>query len=120
MTPEWTFTGTLTHRTDGQTKKGNDMINLVISRDDKYGPVLCVCTHFGPLPPDVATGATVTADGYMSGRAGTGAYAGKFYAGLRATRVYLHGHESAGSSAPAEQANARPAVQSDPSDQLPF
>jgi len=117
MNPEWTFTGTLTHRTDAETKKGKPMVNLVLQREDKYGPVLCVATHFGPLPPDVATGATVTADGYMSGRE----YNGKHYAGLRATRVYLHGHESAGSSAPADQPIARPAVQGGGEDSsLPF
>jgi hypothetical protein len=101
--PDWTFTGTVTHREDRTTAKGKAMQNIVLSRQGTYGPELCVCAHFGDLHPDVSVGATVNADGYMSGRE----YNGKHYAGLRAQRLYVQGNQSA--DEPPAQPTERPA-----------
>jgi hypothetical protein len=81
----WQFTGRVRHTDSRQTAKGKTVNTIVLESQRGDYTDVCVCDTWRALPERLAIGATVHAEGRMSGRE----YNGRWYAGLVATAVEI-------------------------------
>ena len=82
-TIHWAFTGLLRHMQSRQTPKGKTVHTVALEAQRGQYSDVCVFDTWRSLPEAVAIGATIKAEGRMSGRE----WNGKWYAGLVASSV---------------------------------
>jgi hypothetical protein len=79
----WAFTGRLRHMESRTTPNKKTVKTIVLESPRGQYTDVCVCDTWRSLPEAVAIGATIKAEGRMSGRE----WNGKWYAGLVANTV---------------------------------